>query len=173
MIKRALLLATVAGTLGACSQQHDDLDQWMENTRRTTHGKVAPLPGLKPYQPYTVALGQLADPFDPGRLLQFTYLDSPAAPNLKRPREMLENYELDKLDMVGTLTRKGGREALIRTPDTILVRVRPGNHLGAHFGRIVEIREDGMTVEELIQAPDGSWAKRTMAMTLREPEPKR
>jgi type IV pilus assembly protein PilP len=174
MIKRPLLLlssllcAALAGCGGA---RTDDLDDWMSSAGAGLKGHIEPLPVVQPYQPliYNNAQG-LLDPFDKQKLLraQRQNQNSANAPDLTRPREVLEGYELDKLHMVGSLKRGDTTFALVRIPDGTIVRVHVGNYMGTNFGRISKIAENQIELTETVEDLNGEWVQHVTTVALEE-----
>lgn len=172
MIKRLThwtMLASVLAALTACSgNSTDDLDAWMLQAGQGLAGHVEPLPQVKPYEPMLYNADNLPAPFNKQKLLQARRQASPNAPDFNRPREPLENFELDKLHMVGTLKRGGITYALVRTPDNTILRVQAGNFMGANFGQIVKITETEIQLSETVEDLNGAWVPHITTVQLEE-----
>lgn len=159
----ALLLA------GCTGEPHGDLREFVRKSDSLPHGRVPPLPQVKPYEPFAYAAFDHVDPFKPRKIEPpRTAGAGGVAPDLNRPREPLEAYALENLRMVGTLEQKKQMFALIRAPDNTLHRVRPGNYLGQNFGRIVGISETAIKLKEITQDSAGNWEEKEQVLLLQE-----
>jgi type IV pilus assembly protein PilP len=170
----ALLIACC--TLAACtSEPHEDLRSFVKESENLPHGRVPPLPEVKPYEPFTYAAFDVVDPFKPRKI------EPPkgsgnggVAPDLNRRREPLEAYSLESLRMVGTLEQQKQVYALVKAPDSALFRVRTGNYLGQNFGRITDISESAIKLKEITQDGGGNWEEKEQVLLLQdEVEPKK
>jgi type IV pilus assembly protein PilP len=94
---------------------------------------------------------------------------SDVEPDLDRPREVLENFDLKSLTMVGTLQGVGGGLfALIRDGSGGIHRVRSGNYMGQNYGRIVGISETRIELIEIVPNGRGGWVERPRSLSLDE-----
>jgi type IV pilus assembly protein PilP len=170
VISRGTAATVAALALAACSQEpHGDLREFVKQSENLPHGRVAPLPEVKPYEPFTYSAFDLVDPFKPRKIEPpRTAGTGGVAPDLNRRREPLEAYPLENLRMVGTLEQKKQMYALIRAPDGALYRVRNGNYVGQNFGRIVSISETGIKLREITQDSTGSWEEKEQVLLLQE-----
>lgn len=164
-----LLLLTLLSCLllGCDGKQGDDLDQFMANAANNMSKSVAPLPEVLPYTPleYNVD-GALNDPFKPRKVRSG---GGSLQPNTNRPREALESFPLESLIYVGSLSKKGHKYALIKTPDETLQRVKVGNYLGPNFGMITSISENEINIKEVVQDDvTGDWIERDASINLQE-----
>jgi type IV pilus assembly protein PilP len=156
-------------------EPHEDLRQFVRDSENLPHGRVPPLPEVKPYEPYTYAAFDLIEPFKPRKI------EPPkgsgnggVAPDLNRRREPLEAYPLESLRMVGTLEQQKHVYALVKAPDNALFRVRTGNYLGQNFGRIMDISESAIKLKEITQDGGGNWEEKEQVLLLQdEVEPKK
>ncbi|VEB40757.1 Pilus assembly protein, PilP [Chromobacterium violaceum] len=115
---RTIAICLLPLLLSACGDKgSEDLKQWMANSSLGLRGQIEPLPQVQTYKPFNYQAYDLTDPFNPQKLQAGKQQNAANAPDLKRPREALENYDLDKLAMVGTIRRGGAVYALIRTPE--------------------------------------------------------
>jgi type IV pilus assembly protein PilP len=153
-------IATVLGLalLGGCGQDMNDLEEYAMEVKARTTKNIEPVPQPKPYEPYTYAAGERRDPFVP--LLQSREEASAASgaagtvqPDRERPKEPLEEFPLDSLRMVGTITLQKRAYALIKAPDAVVHRVSVGDHMGQNYGKITGISETEVVLMEII--PDG------------------
>jgi hypothetical protein len=71
----------------------------------------------------------------------------------RRNREPLEEFPLDSLRLVGTLSLRGQQFALIKDPTAVVHRVTLGNYLGQNYGKITTIAESEIALREIV--PDG------------------
>ena len=171
-MKRALGLACVV-LLAACSgEEHSDLRAELNEMTKGLRGRVDPLPQVRPYEPVPYQAENEVDPFRPDRIEVAAAAGSgPAAsgkqPDLDRPKEPLEAFPLESIQMVGSLTQ--GRETfgLVKAGPN-LYRVRKGNYMGQNFGVITGIDEVQISLKELIQEGSGEWIERASSLQLQE-----
>lgn len=164
---RHALCAVALALTGCGDEPHGDLREFVKDSDNLPHGRIPPLPEVKPYEPYTYNAFDLLDPFKP-RKIEPPKGGGGAAPDLNRRREPLEAYPLESLRMVGTLEQKKQMFALVRAPDNTLYRVRAGNYLGQDFGRIVGISEAGIKLREIVQDSAGNWEEKDQLLQLQE-----
>lgn len=172
---KAWLSVGLVSVLTACSQGSgfSDIDEFMAEARAKPRGYVEPLPEFKAYEAFSYSAADRRAPFEPPIDVQLTMIDerpvSDVEPDLNRPREVLENFDLKALEMVGTLQgASGSLFALIADGAGGVHRVRSGNHMGQNYGRIVGV---SVTLIELIEiVPDGrgGWVERPRSLTLEE-----
>jgi type IV pilus assembly protein PilP len=164
-----LLPILVLGVLlSACGgEEGDDLDQYMRDAAKHIKPSVKPLPEVKPYValPYN-ADGSLIDPFRARKAANKT---STIQPNLNRPKEPMEAYTLESLKYVGLLSRKKLTYALLKTPDNNVQQVKVGNYIGQNFGRITQITDSEVLLNEIVQDElSGDWVERVSNLALQE-----
>ena len=136
-------------------------------------GRVDPLPQVRPYEPVPYQAENEIDPFRPSRIEVATAGGGSAPtgagklPDFDRPKEPLEAFPLESIQMVGSLTQ--GRETfgLVKAGPN-LYRVRKGNYMGQNFGVITGIDEVQISLKELIQEGSGEWVERASALQLQE-----
>jgi type IV pilus assembly protein PilP len=162
----ALLLASCGG------EEHSDLKQELQQLTKDLRGRVEPLPQVRPYEPVPYKAEGQVDPFRPERINVAQAGGGGAAgggrkPDLDRPKEPLEAFPLESIQMVGTLSQKKETFALVKA-GTNLYRVRRGNYMGQNFGLIVAIDESQVSLKELVQDSGGEWVERTSSLQLQE-----
>jgi type IV pilus assembly protein PilP len=169
---RAIALAAAA-TLAACGgDEHGDLKQELTQLTKDVRGKVDPLPQVKPYEPVPYTAEAQMDPFRPERIevaqgTTATVSTSKLAPDPNRPKEPLEAFPLEAIQMLGTITQSKETFALVKA-GTNLYRVRKGNYLGQNFGVITAIDDAQIALKELVQDAGGEWIERSSALQLVE-----
>lgn len=174
---RCLLGSMALLALGGCADQSGfgDLDAFMLEARNAPRGFVEPLPEVQAYEAFVYSATNLRAPFQPPVEVQLTMLDeqpeSNVEPDRDRPPELLEQFELDVLRMVGTLRRsvaEGALFALIKDNAGGIHRVRKGNHMGGNYGRVVAIDEGRIELVEIVPNGRGGWLERPRSLTLNE-----
>lgn len=160
----ALLLAGCGG------EEFQDLRDFVKNAGADMRGKVQPPPEVKPYEPFTYDNDAgLPDPFKPRKPdIRGTGHGGANQPNLNRPKEELEDFPLESLKMVGYLSRKGVGEALIRSAEGKVYRVKVGNYIGLNFGQVVSVTETEVKIKEMVQDSAGDWTERESSLELVE-----
>jgi len=100
---------------------------------------------------------------------EITQLQAVAAikPDQNRVKEFLEQFTFDSLRMVGTLEREETNWTLIKDPEGGVHRVRVGNFLGRHHGKIVDMSDTFVAVVEIVSdgTKDG-WVERPRTIKL-------
>jgi type IV pilus assembly protein PilP len=160
---RCLLLATIAFSAAGCGG-NNDLDEYINEVKARPGGRIDPLPQIKPYETFAYEAQALRSPFVP---------DSPKGraaagprPEANRPKEYLEQFPLDTMKMVGTLTKDNNKYGLLQTQDGLVHRVVPGNYVGQNDGRVVAVTDGEVQIEELVPDGIGGFYKRSAAIGL-------
>ncbi|OIN91362.1 MAG: pilus assembly protein PilP [Comamonadaceae bacterium CG1_02_60_18] len=176
-LRRLFPWVVVVLTLVACSSSSDDeLQQWMVQQKNQTFPKVKPLSEPKQFKPESYSQDKEFDPFNISKLTIALKRDSAQAaslsgallaPELTRRKEPLEEFPLDTIAMVGSLTREGKPVALV-TVGKLLYQVRPGEYLGQNYGRVTKIAETELTLREIVQDATGEWVERMTSLQLQE-----
>lgn len=173
---RHVLICAAAVILGGCAEDMSDLRQFVRETKQRPGGEIEPLPTFEPYEGFTYDAEGLRDPFRP----RSDFADaededasesgSGISPDRDRRKEPLEQYPLDSLSMVGTLTRDGQRRGLVRDPDDVVHRVVPGNYLGQNHGRIVAVEPNRIRIVEIVRDGQGGWMERDASLAMSNEE---
>lgn len=171
-MKRLILLTGVA-LLAACGgEEQGELRQELAAMTKDLRGKVDPLPQVRSYEPVPYKGDNMVDPFVPGRIV----VSQAAAgggtgggvqPDLNRPKEPLEAFPLEAIQMVGTLAQNKDMYGLVRA-GTNLFRVKKGNYMGQNFGVITAIDEGQINLKEVVQDAGGDWVERSTTVQMSE-----
>jgi len=160
-----------AALLGGCGDGDvQEVRDWMKQVQRETVPKVKPLPEPKEFVPYAYHPAGASEPFSESRLLgEIARVEAtstnPLQPDTSRPREVLENYPLDMMRMVGTLQKGGASYALVQI-DASIHRVRPGQRIGQNHGLVTRISEGAIDIKEVVQDATGDWVERKATIEL-------
>jgi len=163
----ALLLVACTG------EEFGDLKAELNERSKDFRGRVDPLPQVKPYEPVPYTAEGVVDPFRPDRIDVAGGARPPrsdlskTAPDLSRPKEPLEAFPLESLQMLGTIMQNRETFALVKAGPN-LYRVRKGNYMGLNFGVVTGIDEVAINLKELVQDGQGEWVERATALQLLE-----
>jgi len=160
----SLLLAGCGG------EEFQDLRDFVKNAGADMRGKIEPPPDVKPYEPFTYDNdANLPDPFKPRKAdARNANRSGQNQPNLNRPKEELEDYPLETLKMVGFLSQKGINQAVIRSSEGKVYRVKAGNYIGMNFGQVTSVIESEVKIKEMVQDSNGDWTERESSLLLAE-----
>jgi type IV pilus assembly protein PilP len=167
VLHAALACALLAG-LTACSSADDELERFIEDTKKEPGGRVEPLPEVKPYEQFVYSAMQMRSPFLPGGSGGGAAGGPGLRPDSKRNREFLEQFSLDTLKMVGTLKLGGSTYGLVQTKDGLVHRVVSGNYIGQADGKITEIGPSKISLVEIVPDGLGGYIERNAALGLTE-----
>jgi type IV pilus assembly protein PilP len=166
-----ILAGLVSALLAACGGQQDDLNRYIAEVKARPATPIPPIPAVRTYTPYKYEglLGR-----DPFRQSTSEGADQVASggpakgprPDLQRPREYLERFELDTLTMVGTFSKETSEWALVQDPDGVVHRVAVGNYMGKNHGKVSEISNDEVQLSEFIADGVGGWLVREASVAL-------
>jgi type IV pilus assembly protein PilP len=169
-LSAACLLAMLSGCIDVGGE--GELRAWMEQERRNMRPFVQPLPIPTKFEPFIYQQQSQIDPFDVKKLdivLQklAAVSDKGKQPDIDRRRDPMEAFPLDTISMVGTILQSGKRIALVRVSSTVY-QVRKGEYIGQNFGRITDINETEININETIQDAAGVWVERSASLQLQE-----
>ena len=169
---RTLIVLTGVALLTACGgEEQRELRQELTALTKDLRGRVGPLPQVRSYEPVPYRGDSMIDPFVPGRIVLAQAGTSGGGgglqPDVNRPKEPLESFPLEALQMVGTLAQNKDTYALVRAGSS-LFRVKKGNYMGQNLGVITNIGESQISLKEVVQDSGGDWVERSTAVQMSE-----
>ena len=169
--KVAFLTMLVVTLVGCSSHDHSDLTVFMADVKAKPAGQIEPIPTFTPYEPFDYSVTQMRSPFQRPVTIENLVQLLPASsitPNQSRVKEYLEQFPLESLNMVGTISQKGVLWALIDDNDGNVHYVKEGNYLGMDHGQIRVIGENHVQVMEIITNGVAGWVERPRNIELIE-----
>jgi type IV pilus assembly protein PilP len=154
-------------SLSGCSNGMDELRQQVADIKNRPGEAIEPLPEIKPYEAFAYNAASLRSPFVPTAPAR-NDLAAGVRPDVKRPREFLEQFPLDTMRMVGTLQLAGRNYGLVQGKDGLVHRVLPGNFIGQNDGKIVGISSSKVSVIEIVPDGLGGYIERPAGLALTE-----
>lgn len=157
--------------LAGCGGDMSDLEDYALEVKSRKSRAIDPIPEVKSFEGFAYDAADRRDPFLP--LLQSRDQTLAAAggagsvrPDVNRAKEPLEEFTLDSLRMVGTITMQKRAFALIKAPDAVVHRVSVGDHMGQNFGKITGVSETEVVLMEIIPDGFGGWMQRPASIAL-------
>lgn len=160
-----VMICLVMG-LAACSTKEGrkrDVDAQIALINAEPTPPIEPIPAFKPLSVDRYAASHIHSPFDAP---QTSYSHSMGQPDQDRPKEELEAYPLDALNMVGTLRKGDIPWVLIMGPNGMIYHLTLGNYLGQNYGKIKEISDQQLTLIETVPDGIGGWKERNVEVTI-------
>lgn len=154
-------------SLSGCSNGMDELRQQVADIKSRPGEAIEPLPEIKPYEAFAYNAASLRSPFVP-TAPERSDLAAGVRPDVKRPREFLEQFPLDTMRMVGTLQLAGRNYGLVQGKDGLVHRVLPGNFVGQNDGKIVGVSSTKISVIEIVPDGLGGYIERPAGLALTE-----
>ena len=166
-ISIALVAAAAVLALSGCSNGMDQLKQQVAEIKARPGEAIEPLPEIKPYEAFTYNASNMRSPFVPTPPARSDVANG-VRPDVKRPREFLEQFPLDTMRMVGTLQLQGRNYGLVQGKDGLVHRVLNGSFMGQNDGRIVSISPTKISIIEIVPDGLGGYIERPAALALTE-----
>lgn len=163
-----IIILTVG--LVACGDTPDaDLRQFVNDTKARGKGRIPPLPEPQTFEIYAYDEEPLRDPFIPAKAVEAANnADSGLKPDITREKDVLEEFALGSLKMMGSLEKNGKLWALLRAPDGTLHRTTKGRHMGQNNGKIIKITESELELKEIVPDGLGGWIERFSTLSASE-----
>lgn len=164
--KRVILVLSALVLIGCGSSNESDLNRYINHVKSKPARPIEPLPEFKPLAKFIFPeVDHRRSPFKP-RVVQQGDVFSP---NIKRPKQPLEAFPLDALIFVGILKQGSTIWALIKQPEGLITRVKPGDYMGQNYGQIIAIKDKVILLDEAVQV-EGKWEKRHVKINLKVPD---
>ena len=173
IMKPALVLISLMMLQGCVDSNMTDLRAFVADAYKDKKPEIDPLPEIEPYQGFEYASAEKSDPFLFGNIISNRNDEAVVAgkrPDRNRIKEPLEEFPLDALNMVGTLSQKGVPWVIVKTSLGTAHIAQVGNYLGQNDGKITQIYPDEQRVvlEETVADPTGRWITRDVEITIYE-----
>ena len=172
--KRGPILAILLLLLSGCSGgEMSDLKSFVDTAYQDKKPEIESLPEIQPFKPFEYSVPAEQDPFSIDNIVTNRSDNAALAgdsPDVNRRREPLEEYPLDALRFVGTMSKEGTPWVIVQTSEGTAHRAAVGNYMGQNDGKIMQIKTDEQKVllAELVLDPAGRWVTRETELTIDE-----
>lgn len=167
-----MMLCSVAFLTACGSESYEDLAAYMAEVKVAPGGqRIDPVPTFAPYKPFDYGAISLRSPFEPPIVVRSDEIEASAivdAPSTTRAKELLEQFNIESLRMVGTLEKDGQLWALLHDGQGNVHNVKNGNYIGKNHGKIVATSTTYIQVIEIISNGGKGWAERPRVLELKE-----
>lgn len=162
-LARSICVIFMVIVIGGCNGRGmQDLNQYVAEVKQREPGRIEPLPEIRSVETYVYNEAGRRDPFKPSEQASTEVIPEVSngiAPDPMRRKEELESFPLDSIRMVGTLDKNNITWGLVVIQDGTIFRVKAGNYMGQHHGKITQISEDKIELAEIV-ALDGAGGYR-------------
>lgn len=167
-IRQLLLIGLVTLLLAGCMDDKQNLQGFVADVRSRPSPPIAPIPDMVKYTPFAYVANDRRSPFT--RVVDVPVAVSASGnaihPDIDRPRDPLEAFQLDSLKMVGSMTVGSTKYALILAPDGVVYRPTVGDYAGKDYGEITAISGNGVMLSELVSNGQGGFMKHPASIPL-------
>lgn len=168
---RGLIVVGLFMTLQGCGGGGmEDLKSFVADAYKDKKPEIEPLPPIRPFTPYEYAASEENDPFSRSNILGERDAGGVSAIEPDRPREPLEEFPLDALKMVGTMSQEDKPWVIVKTSSGTALLAGVGNYMGQNNGQIMQISLERQLVvlSEKVRDSAGRWVTREVQVTVDE-----
>jgi type IV pilus assembly protein PilP len=170
-----VILPVLFLAVGCGGGDMSDLDSYMQDMRQKPAPPIEPIPTFPQFDSFLYGAAGMRSPFEkPQALIELSIenneLKSAAMvkPDELRPKEYLEQFNISAIVMVGTVVKDGAIWGLVDDGTANIHRVQVGNYMGRNHGKIFNIDNGRIDLQEIVpNGPDG-WLERPKTLQLQE-----
>ena len=172
MLRSCSLVACLLFLQACQDTEMRDLKEFVATAYKDKKPEIEPLPEIRPYKGFEYSASEEQDPFNFQNIISDRggAAVSGFSPDANRRKEPLEQYPLDALKLVGTMTQKNQPWVIVQTSEGTAHRATLGNYMGQNDGKIKQIIPDEQLVvlAELVIDAKGVWVTREVEITIDE-----
>lgn len=169
-MRHVAIVITGSLLLSGCGASIDDLVAYTEQVKANTQVSIEPYPEFKQFESVNYLAMDVRSPFmravGESDLVQIETTPNCAQPDRSRAKENLERFGLDALLMGGVMTINGKRFALIKANDGSLHRVTKGNYVGLFHGKVTQINDREVKIQEMLPDGAGCWQSKIATISM-------
>ena len=150
---------------GCQDSSMSDLKEFVDSAFKDERPDIEPLPVVAPFTKFAYSAADDNDPFSFDNIVSAGGGGAEVdvvlgiGPDENRVKEPLEEYPLDALRMVGTLSKKDEPWVIVKTTQGTVLLATIGNYMGENNGKIKRIstEEQFVVLTETVPDPSGRW----------------
>lgn len=160
-----ILCGLLCLSLNACEKtqhHHQDLIDYKQSLIKKSEKRIAPLKHPVTQTSHQYQAQSLRSPF--ASVVAASRKNN--QPKVNRPKQALETFSLNRLTFIGTISQQSSAWALIAAPDNKVYKLKVGDYMGKHFGRIIKITDGEIILHQFKQNAKGDWLQHRLRLTL-------
>lgn len=168
---KTFLVIPLLHLMVGCSGQDKfiEINGQLDEVELTQVSDVEPLPKMPLEKGYVYQSGSKRNVFErSSKPSQDTLYSKEKVnnPDLSRPKQPLEFFELLSLKMVGSLKSKTDVWALLIDSNGNINKVRKGDFVGKNYGQVIAIKDTQVIILEKVSDHRGGWFGQRQVVTL-------
>lgn len=145
--------------LVGCDDRISQAEAEMAQIRAGAGQPIEPLPQPEKVEDFVYSASEVRSPFLAPSLLNMQAQAQQmqgVRPDVNRPRQPLEEYELTQLNYLGKVIAPSRKEyGLIQLPDGTVRDIKVGDYMGKNYGQVKEITPTQINLKETV--PDSQF----------------
>ena len=157
------------------SSNNSELEAQMNRIIQDQKPNVAPIREVLEPIEFVYDVSEKRSPFQPEEEILRSRPNpvSDVKPILNRPPQLLESVRIENIRMSGTMQGENGKlVALVDVSGTnkydAVYTVKVGDYLGKNHGRILQITDLNIAIEEIVSQGKDQWQKRQRTLSLQD-----
>lgn len=171
MKNSVLLFILLPSTLVGCQANDEHLPTYIEQITELSRKEIKSLPSTSSFSAFIYSQQNARQPFE--LPIEALALSQPKAdkdcwqPEQRTKTSTLERFTIEQLAFKGVISRDGNMSALISTPEGRLAYINKGHHIGGNHGRVSEITEQYLLINEMLPDGLGCWSQRSIKLVMK------
>lgn len=171
MNKKILIISFFTLSLVGCKQTDlTELTSEINQKKLTTLGFVPDPPEIQEFKNYEYTSSGLKSPFrnSISELKTEKKTLTEIKPDLEREKTELEEYPLEDYSMLGSIISKkdNNLQAIMNDGRGKVYMIKIGEYIGQNNGKVMEIKENSIKIEEIIPNGGYRWVKRPAIISM-------
>lgn len=162
---RCVLMIILYLVLVGCAPELNDLKHYTQQVKQATMPYVEPYPEYQVSPSFSYTSNHLPSPFTLIKEVNIPQAKHCYQPNVQRAKAPLEAYDINTLSFGGSISVNDVHWALVRSADGILHKVKVGDHIGLFYGKVTQVNDGVISIEQSLPDGVGCWHKETAEIT--------
>tara|TARA_B100000767_G_scaffold274686_1_gene308504 strand:- start:804 stop:1328 length:525 start_codon:yes stop_codon:yes gene_type:complete len=168
---RSVILCVVVFLSSCGGNNHQDLAAFIDAVSRDAVPTVIDIPKSESYHSFKYDVASYRSPFTPAidslpeKNLSHNEQDM-VKPDFNRAKHYLESIQIEKMTMVGTISQFSIQWALLMTSNGQIHKVKKGQFIGRNHGRVTDVSNEYLQVNEIISNGQNTWANRVRTIKM-------
>ncbi|SON50932.1 pilus assembly protein PilP [Vibrio tapetis] len=168
--QKGIIVVVGVWLLVGCQVESEPIDVFIAQSRLNAKAHVSDLKQVHAFKAIQFDAGIKREPFVLPEVAKAAVKPHESLdcwqPKARSKRSKLEQYPLEQLRLNGVMGSGGRLSGIIHLPTGIMSKVTKGNYIGRNNGKVVEVTNQYVLVQEVLPDGLGCWQKRQTKLSM-------